>query len=273
MFDKKSLSKFDVDQEMETLLLADGRGKSPMRFNDEEMKNDFMVPERDNPERKARRETTEANSNKMDSKQPILWPTQQESAESAQRGQPRSIKNTFKATAGFPSMLDSGIQGTTIPFPSRAAHKGLLKDPIGVELQLDEAPERMNDENAVQAKHSMANNINDKDFDTMTNPEIQSSQMIATARDHRTGSQTAEVSDVELPFKRGAKDGQLLIIGFEDKPKGRNPLRRHRSPQEDKKVYSPRILISKAKDNNPLRTFELDSGQPVVEEIESASMI
>ena len=145
-----------------------------------------------------------------------------------------------------------------------------MKNPVGAELRHDEALEQVDDEDATQAKPSVSNTINDKDFDTMTNPDIQSSQIIATARDHRTGSPTAEASDGELPPKRGAKDGQLLIIGFEDKPKGRNPLRRHRSPPEEKQVYSPRILISKAKDNNPLRTFELDSGQPVVEEIESA---
>ena len=85
-------------------------------------------------------------------------------------------------------------------------------------------------ENSTKVMPSASAHINDKDFDTMTNPDIQSSQMIATARDHRTGSQTAEVSDTDLPFRQGTRDGQLLIIGFEDKPKGRNPLRKHRSP-------------------------------------------
>ena len=109
MFDKKSLSKFDVDQEMESLLLAEGRGKSPMRFNDEEMKNDFMVPERDNPARSTLKEATGTQHNKVDSKHCILWPTQQKSTDSGQGGLRGSLKNTLKATAGFPSMLDSGI--------------------------------------------------------------------------------------------------------------------------------------------------------------------
>lgn len=109
MFDKRSLSKFDVDQEMESLLLADRREKSLMRFNDEEMKDDFMVPERDIPMRNTPKEAAEAHHNRGDSKHSVLWPTQQKSIDSVQGGARRSLKHTLKATAGFPSMLDSGI--------------------------------------------------------------------------------------------------------------------------------------------------------------------
>ena len=67
-------------------------------------------------------------------------------------------KLKIKATQGFPSMLDSGIQGI---------HPRDGADPT--ELLLDQL-----DEEESHKSDKWTQNIDNRDFDTMTNPDIQS---------------------------------------------------------------------------------------------------
>jgi hypothetical protein len=142
--------------------------------------NDFMLPEKDTN-----------NHNIMD-----RYKKQVEIAKTA-KGE-MSDEKTFllgDTKRGFPSMLDSGIQGINVPaIPFRDKDRPNSQSQVVSEA---ESPELM------PAK--------DNNFDTMTNPDIKA----------KLNGKDQAAAQIEA--KRAAKQ-EVLIIGFDQKPKGKHPL-------------------------------------------------
>ena len=105
-----------------------------------------------------------------------------------------TIKNALKQTAGFPSMLDSGIQGINIPL--NKASDGDIKPDMEDEAYSDDQPEEKEEE---EEKTTILHN----NYDTITNPEIMSSNLITR---NNGEIQEKTYKDIEIEEEEKAAD-------------------------------------------------------------------